>query len=71
LLDTIGDRLMFRTTYRKFGDHQTLTMVHTVSATDLPPATTARNGIRWYEVRIPSNVLGPPTIYPGVPCQLG
>ncbi|MEI8080682.1 MAG: PKD domain-containing protein [Actinomycetes bacterium] len=45
-LDAIGDRLMYRATYRNFGDHSSIVFNHTVlgSGTDVA-------GLRWYEVR--------------------
>jgi hypothetical protein len=49
----LGDRLMFRLSYRNFGDHQSLVLDHTVKAD-------AVEGIRWYEVR---NPITAPTIY--------
>lgn len=49
LLDALGDRLMFRLTYRNFGDHESLTVNHTVNA----PNATKRAAIRWYELRSP------------------
>ena len=52
-LDVLGDRLMFRLAYRNFGDHESLTLNHTVKADSL-------DGIRWYEVRSPTSS---PTIY--------
>src|SRR5437764_2066356 len=52
-LDVIGDRLMFRLTYRNFGDHESLLINHSVLAD-------ARIGVRWYEVR---NLGTTPTIY--------
>ena len=51
----IGDRLMFRATYRNFGDHESVMFNHTVLADG-----TDRAGIRWYEVRKPSTT---PAIY--------
>jgi hypothetical protein len=54
-LDSIGDRLMFRATYRNFGDHESVMLNHTVLADG-----TDRAGVRWYEVRDPSTT---PTIY--------
>jgi len=54
-LDAIGDRLMFRATYRNFGDHEAVLLNHTVLADG-----TDRAGIRWYEIRNPSTT---PTIY--------
>jgi hypothetical protein len=49
LLDSIGDRLMFRLPYRRFPDHEVLVATHTVEAS----ATTHSTGIRWYEIRNP------------------
>ncbi|HZY42228.1 MAG TPA: carboxypeptidase-like regulatory domain-containing protein, partial [Anaerolineae bacterium] len=54
-LDAIGDRLMFRATYRNFSDHEAVMLNHTVLADG-----TDRAGVRWYEVRNPSTT---PTIY--------
>jgi hypothetical protein len=47
-LDVLGDRLMFRLSYRNFGDHQSLVLNHTVKADTV-------DGIRWYEVRSPTS----------------
>ena len=59
-LDTLGDRIMFRATYRNFGDHESLVLHHTVvTAADTPTGAT-RTGLRWYEVR---NLSTTPTIY--------
>jgi hypothetical protein len=44
MLDTIGDRLMFRAPYRNFGDHESVVLNHTVVGT-------GTTGIRYYEVR--------------------
>lgn len=40
----INDRLMFRLQFRKFGDHQSMVVNHTVDVDN-------RTGIRWYELR--------------------
>jgi hypothetical protein len=48
MLDTIGDRLMFRAPYRNFGDHESVVLTHTVVG------ATGATGLRWYEVRNPS-----------------
>jgi hypothetical protein len=53
-LDVLGDRLMFRLSYRNFGSYGSLLLNHTVKAD-------ARTGIRWYEVRIPKG--GAASIY--------
>src|SRR5947207_7781058 len=49
-LDGIGDRLMFRLTYRNFGDHESVVGNYTVSANSVA-------GLRWFELR---NVTGGP-----------
>jgi hypothetical protein len=54
-LDVLGDRLMFRMTYRNFGKYGSLLLNHTVQATN------GHTGIRWYELRIPKG--GGPSIY--------
>ena len=46
LLQTLGDRLMFRLAYRNFSDHEALVATHTV-------ALGASTGLRWYEIRSP------------------
>jgi hypothetical protein len=48
LLQTLGDRLMFRLAYRNFGDHEALVATHAVAAG-------ASAGIRWYEIRNPGS----------------
>jgi hypothetical protein len=53
LLDSLGDRLMYRLAYRNFGDHESLVMNHSVGA-----GTSV--GVRWYELRSPG---GTPTVY--------
>jgi len=45
--------MMYRLSYRNFGDHQTLLFNHTVAADGNPAANHA--GIRWYELRSVSN----------------
>ena len=43
-LDSLGDRLMYRLSYRNFGDHEALVVNHSVtSGTGV--------GVRWYELR--------------------
>jgi hypothetical protein len=54
-LDVLGDRLMFRLSYRQFGSYGSLLLNHTVKAPD------GRLGIRWYEVRVPNGDA--PTLY--------
>ena len=59
-LDTLGDRTMFRVTYRNFGDHESMVVHHTVVTTADAPNGATRTGLRWYEVR---NLSTTPTIY--------
>ena len=47
-LDTLGDRLMHRAGYRNFGDHETITLSHSVKP---GTGTTAVSALRWYELR--------------------
>jgi hypothetical protein len=44
LLDSLGERLMFRAAYRNLGGHEALLLNHSVAAGPVV-------GIRWYEVR--------------------
>ena len=53
-LDSLGDRLMYRLAYRKFGDHQSLVVAHSVNT------GSGTTGMRWYEIRLPG---GTPTVY--------
>jgi uncharacterized repeat protein (TIGR01451 family) len=55
LLDSLGDRLMYRLAYRNFGDHESLVVSHSVVADPV----NQNSGIRWYELRDPG---GTPTI---------
>jgi hypothetical protein len=43
-LDSLADRLNYRLSYRKFGDHESLLVNHAVAAN-------SATGIRWYELR--------------------
>lgn len=47
LLDTLGDRLMYRLAYRNFGNHESLLVSHSVIAD-------SSSGIRWYEIQNPN-----------------
>jgi uncharacterized repeat protein (TIGR01451 family) len=47
LLDTLGDRLMYRLAYRNFGNHESLLVSHSVAAN-------SSSGIRWYEIQNPN-----------------
>ncbi len=49
-LDAISDRLMYRASYRNFGDHESVVLNHTVAVGDADKHA----GIRWYEIRDPS-----------------
>jgi hypothetical protein len=53
LLDSLGDRLMYRLAYRNFGDHESLVVNHSI-------ATSSSIGVRWYELRDPG---GTPIVY--------
>jgi hypothetical protein len=54
-LDVLGDRLMFRLSYRNFGAYASMLLNHTVATPD------ARDGIRWYELVIPKGRA--PSVY--------
>lgn len=54
LVDSLGDRLMWRLAYRNFGDHDTLVVTHSVAG------GSGNVGARWYEIRNPG---GTPTVY--------
>jgi hypothetical protein len=58
-LDVLGDRLMYRVTYRNFGDHESLLINHTVDTAD-PSSGAGVKGVRWYELRSLSST---PTVY--------
>jgi hypothetical protein len=55
-LDSVGDRLMPRMTYRNFGTYQSFLISFTVQVT---AGTNQQTGIRWYELRGSGN----PTIF--------
>jgi hypothetical protein len=50
-LESLADRLMYRLAYRKFSDHESLTVNHSVQVNGNPP----RSGVRWYEIRNPNS----------------
>src|SRR4029079_10171631 len=52
-LDGVGDRLMFRLTYRNFGDHESVVGNYSVTSGSVA-------GIRWFELRNVTN--GPVTV---------
>jgi hypothetical protein len=53
VLDSLGDRLMYRLAYRNFGTHDSLTVTHSVKAG-------SSVGMRWYEIRSPRST---PVVY--------
>ncbi len=53
LLESLGNRLMWRLVYRNFGDHTVLLTTHSVVAG-------SSGGIRWYEIRNPETS---PTVF--------
>ena len=59
-LEALGDRLMYRVTYRNFGDHESLLVSHTAEGAADQPDGSARAGVRWYELRGLSTT---PTVY--------
>ncbi|HYM11472.1 MAG TPA: hypothetical protein VEU62_12110, partial [Bryobacterales bacterium] len=63
LLDSLGDRLMYRLAYRNFGGHEAMVVNHSVAAGNSV-------GVRWYEVRNPailtlaqSSTTNPPVVF--------
>jgi uncharacterized repeat protein (TIGR01451 family) len=50
MLDSLGDRLMYRLAYRNFGDHESLVVNHSVAVTVNSVST---SGVRWYEIQSP------------------
>jgi hypothetical protein len=59
-LEALGDRLMYRVTYRNLGDHESLLVSHTAQGPADQPEGAARAGVRWYEFR---NLSTTPTVY--------
>ncbi|HEY6971363.1 MAG TPA: hypothetical protein VJA94_19295 [Candidatus Angelobacter sp.] len=53
LLDTLGDRLMYRLAYRNFGDHESLVVNHSVIADPV----NQNSGVRWYEIQDPNGAV--------------
>jgi hypothetical protein len=51
-LDSLGDRLMSRLSYRNFGSYESILATHSVGTP---------TGVRWYEIRNPGG--SPPTVY--------
>jgi hypothetical protein len=56
-VDSVGDRLMPRLSYRNFGTYETWLVSHTI----LVGTETKQTGIRWYELR--SHGSGTPTVF--------
>jgi hypothetical protein len=54
VVDSLGDRVMYRFSYRNFGSYESLLVAHSVSSG-------SSVGVRWYEVRNPQG--NPPTLY--------
>jgi hypothetical protein len=48
LLDSLGDRLMYRLAYRNFVDHESLVVTHSIKGSG-----TSTSAVRWYEIRSP------------------
>jgi hypothetical protein len=56
LIDSVGDRLMSRLSYRNFGSYQSFLVSHTIA---MSTGNSKLTGIRWYELR----GSGVPTLY--------
>ena len=61
LLDSLGDRLMFRAAYRNFVDHETIVISHSVD----PSVPGVVSGVRWYDFRLSGQ---PHPTCPSYPC---
>jgi len=48
LVDSLGDRLMYRNAYRNFGDHESMVFTHSVGPGS---GSKAASAVRWYELR--------------------
>jgi len=64
LLDTLGDRLMHRATYRNYDGIESLVVNHAIDANGLADADDA-TAVRWYELRNGAGTMGsaPPVLY--------
>jgi hypothetical protein len=49
-LDSLGDRLMYRLSYRNFGTYESLLVNHSVQIR----SSSNQTGVRWYEIRNPN-----------------
>ena len=56
LLDSLGDRLMYRLAYRNFGTYAAMVVNHSVR-TGGSNKKTQRAGVRWYELRVNSGAV--------------
>ena len=61
LLDSLGDRLMFRAAYRNFVDHESIVISHSVD----PSVTGLVSGVRWYDFRLSGT---PDAVCASFPC---
>lgn len=59
VLDSLSTRMMYRAAYRKFSDHESIVMSHSVQGTT--GQQDDYSAVRWYELRIPTAYN--PTIY--------
>jgi hypothetical protein len=59
VLDSLGDRLMYRLAYRSFADHESLVVNHSVKVG--AGRRDNQTGVRWYELRNPMG--NPPTVF--------
>jgi hypothetical protein len=60
VLDSLGDRLMYRLAYRNFTTYESLVVTHSVSVQAGPGKKNVYTGVRWYELRNPNAT---PTVY--------
>jgi hypothetical protein len=51
LLDSLGDRLMYRVAYQNFGTYESMVVNHAVNT------GSGNTGLRWYEIRNPGTAL--------------
>jgi hypothetical protein len=54
MLDTMGDRLMYRLAYRNFGNHESLVVNHSVMVPGSRKRDPSTTSVRWYELRNPN-----------------
>jgi hypothetical protein len=58
-LDSLGDRLMYRLSYRNFGTYESLLVNHSILVGTGGKRGSKQTGVRWYELRSPN---GTPTV---------